>query len=102
MFGLRISPAWPLSQTASFGRHAAIVTARFRETAAVAHRTPSPVLGSAFIDEEPSAAALVLALPNLLRARSHQQSRGGPGDRFEQGLRRDLSRRGTPFKGAPR
>ena len=78
---------------------APIVAPRLRQVAAVAHRAPSAVLRAALIDKKPSTAPLILALLDLLRMRSRQQPRSGPGNRLEQCLRYQPSRGPLPSQG---
>src|SRR5215211_2630697 len=51
---------------------------------AIAHRAPSPILSPAFVDKEPAASALILALPHFPGTRSHEQPDGRPRDRPKQ------------------
>jgi len=68
--------------------------------AAIAHRAPSPILSLAFVDKEPAASALILALTHFPGTGSHEQPDGRPRDRLKQVVRRAVALVRTPYQPA--
>jgi hypothetical protein len=68
------------------------MTARLRNIPAVSHGAPSAILKTAFVQEQPPAAAIVLTLLNLVCADSGHQISGGARSKALFCLTRQVSR----------